>query len=312
MSAANTPPAGDSSEPIAPREDTRLTATTENTAKTDCPSTAPATVIKNLATEIGVFPGRTASDDTLSDLLSPSLALTLFTIFLKNYARWVRFDPESDPAVLLADVARSPLLLCACSLIAVRHTNEDLATSLAPKLHRCASTLVSAALLTSPQPIEFFKAAVILSMWSTTVDQVPFSMDSWLLSGFALQHCQSTALFEDVTNPTRPARFTESNGDYWCIWNFLCMVHLQYCVGMSRRPILQSWQIERCRAVVDSGRATNHEQRMVAEVFLYATLSRHSSPESVDVLRALAALRDWKRDWGFLLGTYIYKFVSSS
>ena len=243
--------------------------------------------------------------------------------FLKHYSRWVRFDPMSDPNIVLAKVVKSPLLLCACSLIAVRHTNEDLASELAPKLYSCASNLVSAAILTSPQPIEFFQAAVILCLWSTTVDQVPFSIDSWLLSGFAIQHCQaSSGLFdENITSPSPTSTsgdqplllFNKSNADYWYIWNHLCMVHLQYCVGTNRRPILQPRQIEKCRAIAHSDHdhtAGNYELRMVAEICLYSTLSDHSSypskskagSGSVNLLKAVAALQDWKKEWGFLLG----------
>ena len=68
--------------------------------------------------------------------------------------------------------------------------------------------------------------------------------------------------------------------------------------------MLQPWQIERCRAVVGSDYATNYELRMVAEVFLYYTLSEHSFSNSVDLLKSIAALQNWKREWQFLIGIH--------
>jgi hypothetical protein len=113
-------------------------------------------------------------------------------------------------------------------LIAVRHTTQELALRLAPQLFERAKALISTTLLTVPQSMEFFQASLILSMWSTTVGQVPLSIDSWLLSGFALQHCLSSRLFEHIARAGHPSSCTKRELDQWCIWNHLCLVHLQY------------------------------------------------------------------------------------
>jgi hypothetical protein len=113
-------------------------------------------------------------------------------------------------------------------LIAVRHTTQDLAAQLGPPLFEKAKSLLSAALLTSPQPVEFFQAALILCMWSTTVGQVPLSIDSWLLSGFALQHAFSSSVFDSISASRSLAGQSRRNLEIRCIWNHLCLVHLQY------------------------------------------------------------------------------------
>ncbi|OGM48020.1 hypothetical protein ABOM_002670 [Aspergillus bombycis] len=270
--------------------------------KSDYPSAPPVMVIRDLASDAGVkSPDANSHDSVLDGLISADLALNLITIFLEHYGRWVLFDPESDPKVLLGKVNRSPLLFSACCLIAVRHTTESLATTLAPKLYQSARSLVSTALLVSPQPIEFFQAAIVLSLWSTTVGQVPLSIDSWLLSGFALQHCQSSLLFDAVNTANAPTELTKTALDNWCIWNHLCLAHLQYCVGTSRRSMLQASQIPKCRAIVGSDHATNYELRMVAEIHLYWTLYKHTSSESIDLLKSMASLQDWKKEWQSML-----------
>lgn len=230
------------------------------------------------------------------------ISLTWFR-FLEYYGRWVLFDPECEPSELLRQVKRSTLLFCACCLIAVRHTSEELAANLAPQLYEYARSLASTTLLVAPQPIEFFQATLILSMWSTTVGQVPLSIDSWLLSGFALQHAQSSPLFTTVTTQSPPPnRLDEETMDNCYLWNHLCLAHMHYCVGTSRRSMLQPWQIERCRAIIASDHAINFEVRMVAEIHLYWTVYEHLIHESVDLLKSVAALQTWRRKWEFVLG----------
>ncbi|KAJ5972852.1 uncharacterized protein N7479_002770 [Penicillium vulpinum] len=276
-------------------------------------SAAPIMVIRDLATDSGIKPMSDTKSlgAALDDLIPPDLALALITIFLEHYGRWVLFNPQCDPSELLRRVKKSSLLFCACSLIAVRHTSEELAASLAPKLYEYARSLVSTTLLVAPQPIEFFQATLILSMWSTTVGQVPLSIDSWLLSGFALQHSHSSPLFTDVTTQSHPPnKLDEETMDNCYLWNHLCLAHIHYCVGTSRRSMLQPWQIERCRAIIVSDHAINFEVRMVAEIYLYWTVYEHLIQESVDLLKSVAALQTWRRKWELVLEQPRSQFLS--
>lgn len=68
--------------------------------------------------------------------------------------------------------------------------------------------------------------------------------------------------------------------------------------------MLQTWQIERCRVIIDSYHATNFEVRMVAEIHLYWTVYAHLIEESIDLLKSVAALQTWKRKWAFVLGIW--------
>jgi hypothetical protein len=129
---------------------------------------------------------------------------------------------------MLSELRKSNLLLCAICLIAVRHSSLELATRIAPTLFERAKAELSRALLMAPQTLQYFQATLILCMWSTTAGQVPLSIDSWLLSGFALQHCLSSNVFKPIT--TRRGRAPGSSRqlfNLWSIWNHLCLVHLQ-------------------------------------------------------------------------------------
>lgn len=100
---------------------------------------------------------------------------------------------------------------------------------LAAQLFQEAKALLSSTLLNIPQSIEFFQAAVILSMWSTTIGQTPLSIDSWLLSGFALQQTLASEIFTPVVDFKHSGSLSKSELDRRRLWNHLCLVHLQ-CV----------------------------------------------------------------------------------
>lgn len=66
-------------------------------------------------------PSMSPSDDIIvKGLVTPQEAYVLLGLFQEHYARWVSFDKTSATAVLLESVRKSPLLLTACCLIAVR------------------------------------------------------------------------------------------------------------------------------------------------------------------------------------------------
>ena len=138
----------------------------------------------------------------------------------------MNFDESLSTGQLFLQVARSPLLLCSICLIAVRHTTEELATALAPGLLKEAQSLISKALLTVADSVEFFQSCLILSLWSTTIGQVPLSMDGWLLTSYAIQQAQASPVFENVFDTT-PAQLTRDILNRWRIWNHLCLAHLQ-------------------------------------------------------------------------------------
>jgi hypothetical protein len=197
---------------------------------------APLFVLRDVTAQSGFRPAdRTAtntpsrglSDDIiLKGLISEQDALALLSLFQEHYGRWVSFSMLIPTSMLLEDVRKSPLLLCACCLIAVRHTRQDLATQLAPVLFKEAKTLLSVAMLSVPQPIEFFQASLVLGMWSTTIGQTPLTIDSWLLSGFALQHSIASGIFHS-TGQARRTPQDKRGLDHLCVWNHLCLVHLQ-------------------------------------------------------------------------------------
>jgi hypothetical protein len=241
--------------PAISSRELRFTSTPAEDAPLSNLSPAPVFVIRDAAREVGagqhdqqtanspanrklpdiIDNGLLGSEDASALLALFVLFLFSFSVyrlsshrFLEHYGRWVVFMETTSPDALLAEVRKSPLLLCACCLIAVRHTTQEHASRLAPRLFQEVKSLLSTALLVVPQSIEFFQAALIMSLWSTTIGQALLSIDSWILSGFALQHCLSSDLFVPITTVPRSAALSRPEIDRWFIWNHLCLVHLQY------------------------------------------------------------------------------------
>lgn len=75
--------------------------------------------------------------------------------------------------------------------------------------------------------MEFFQAVLILGLWSTTIGQVPMSVDSWLLTGYALQQAMASPKFVEVFQSSSDNLAATCRIDAWCLWNHLCLAHLQ-------------------------------------------------------------------------------------
>ncbi|KAF2098421.1 hypothetical protein NA57DRAFT_75668 [Rhizodiscina lignyota] len=272
---------------------------------------APVILLRDVASEVGLSPddrriekfsrNQERRDILSSGLLKTEEAIPLIALFQEHYGRWVSFDTATRPEMLLHQLRSSPLLLAACCLIAIRHTNMELAGRLADPLFQEVKSLLTGTILSVPQSVEFFQASVVLSFWSTTIGQSPLSLDSWLLSGFALQHGFASAVFSLSAEGTIGGR-PKSKGelDRLCIWNHLCLSHLHYCVGTRRTAVLQRSHVDRCRWILDSDHATNFECRIIAEIYLYWTIYEHCYSYPVDLPKIQAALRAWKLDWEYL------------
>lgn len=147
--------------------------------------------------------------------------------FQIHYGRWVAFDDSLSTEQLLPHVRRSPLLLCSICLVAVRQANQQLATTLASVLFEEAKKLLLSSLLEFPQRLEFFQATLLLTLWSTTIGQVPLSLDSWLMSGYALQQSSANSLFTnfDLGDSHTPKGNDNLRAQF--VRNHLCIAHLQ-------------------------------------------------------------------------------------
>jgi len=86
-----------------------------------------------------------------------------------------------------------------------------------------------------------------------------------------------------------------------------------YCVGTRRPCILEQELIDRCRAIlhVEGNTPSNHDQRMVAEIFLYYKLYRLLQRVGMERRGSLVMatednveLQAWRDEWDYLFRIY--------
>lgn len=267
---------------------------------------APVVLLRDVAEEVGRSPehGRVASarstgrNDIISrGIITYETALPLVAIYQEHYGRWVALSPDEPLGDVVDHLRESPLLFCASCLIAVRHMDALLAAKLAEPLFAETKRLLADAMLTVPQAFEFFKATVILSYWSTTIGSTPLSLDSWLISGIALQQCLASAFPSKPGNASQEIAMDRQTLDRRCVWNHICLAHLHYAVGTRRTSILDHKQIEQARLILGVDGVTEFEIRIVAEIELYWVVYEHCCTRNVDLPRAQAALRAWRNEW---------------
>ncbi|KPI35775.1 putative transcriptional regulatory protein [Cyphellophora attinorum] len=267
---------------------------------------APVFMIRDAATGIGLeSPSATQATPAHShgvlELagISRQDALSMVSMFAYHYGRWVRFDESANPEHLLADLQNTPLLLCSVLLIAVRHISSTSATTSASVLLNEAQSLLASSLLGVAADLSFFRSALILSLWSTTVGQAPLTMDGWLLTAYALQQASVSSVFGSFTRKA-PTYLDGDELDAWYIWNHLCLAHLQYCIGMQRKPAIAYTQIKQHVRLFDkiqSSLRTNFEERMLAEIELYWIIYDQSSSRTTDRREAERTLQNWRKEW---------------
>ncbi|KAJ6007259.1 hypothetical protein N7540_011235 [Penicillium herquei] len=248
---------------------------------------APIILIRGVADDAGVssqeqpdYQSNCSSDVISAGLITIPTAHSLLKIFQVNYGRWVRFPEDLSTEALLTQVRNSPLLLCSVLLIAVRHSKQALEDGLAPRLFYNAKKLLQQAVLKVPQSIEYFQATLILSLWSTTIGQLPLSIDSWLVTGYAIQQGLVSPCFSELSRKRLDWELEKPQVDALCLWNHLCVAHLQYCVGTRRQAMLNQKHIDACQEVFEHGSLTNYEARMVAEVKLYWVIYEKCCPQN--------------------------------
>lgn len=236
-------------------------------------------------------------------LVTKEEAAYLLHLFRSYYERWIAFgEPEDGDSQVNT---YSPLLLCACCLIAVRHSTSHKARETAAVLFDEAKALLSEALLQTPQQLDFFRAVLVLSLWSTTVGQQPLSIDSWLITGFAIQHGSAGAIFRGPRLPVGKA----------LLWTRLCLAHLHSCITMRRNSIIRRADVEPIRRLIATESLSNYDTRMIAELNLYWIIYEHYVPASafpagIDLPKAQDALAAWRREWAFLFDEPRSQFIS--
>lgn len=236
-------------------------------------------------------------------LITKSEANVLLTTFQLYYARWIGLEETER---ITTESIRSPLLLCVCCLIV------DSTSPTAHDLFHEAKGMLGESSLHVQSSIEFFQAVIILALWSTSLGQRLLSIDSWMITGVALQQTEVSHAFKSITAVQVDGGHDMSRRHMLAVWNHLCLAHLHACVSMRRKSMVTRADIEKSRQILQGGEATHFQTRMVAELFLYITIYEQCIVKRVNLHQAKAALLSWKEEWAFLFDQPRRQFLQTS
>ncbi|GAB1726283.1 hypothetical protein NU195Hw_g4532t1 [Hortaea werneckii] len=264
---------------------------------------APLEVLRDAAFETAE---QSLQDSAPRVLANETEANMLLSTFRTHYGRWIGIK-ETGEEIWDINTVRHPLLFTSCCLIATRHSSEPHPHPEANRLFLQAKDELSGSLLEIRQPLAFFQAVLILSLWSTTAGQKPLSLDSWLITGYALQHSLASAIFQGRDDRMASGQFAASS-----VRNHLCLSHLHACISTRRTAVITSSDVENGRRLLSCPSSSNFETRMVAELALYWILYEHGINGTLYLPRAQAALHEWKREWARLFDQPRHQFLLMS
>lgn len=234
-------------------------------------------------------------------LLSERQALTLQELFFQRVGPWIGVSNWS--AISEArDVRRiSPLLFAAICLQGGRLDASFCNSTQHDQLYEHVRSLTGRELLISPLPIESVCALLILAIWSTSPKEKAEFIDSWLMSGYAVQQAKLSINFTSLLKNLNERRANHIDQRKLRLWNIICLCHLQFAVGTGRPSVIALEYLEHCPAILNTIEATIYDGITVATLTLFAIvqdLLKHNSPTEE---HSRKALKSWTNKWGYLL-----------
>ncbi|OIW35714.1 hypothetical protein CONLIGDRAFT_690403 [Coniochaeta ligniaria NRRL 30616] len=268
--------------------------------------TRPVLLVRNLQTQF-FGPKRDFSDEQLAvgsvvsaGIISPSLAQSLVRIWIKHNGLWISVASVQD---IPPDIEqRHPLLFSTVCLLAARHVPR-VAKETVHDMYMRVRRLASSVVFKAPYlDYEDLQALTLLSMFTPTI-QTAMPIDSWMVSGIALNH--ATLAFGFTSPEPVPADGTEEQLRRLRILNALCLTNIQFSIGNGRPCMVQPRFVEQCSRIVDFPDARTTDGKLYAEVLLYAkTESILSNGPSTrwkqpNVL-VVPELAEFQSEWGHL------------
>lgn len=244
---------------------------------------------------------RNSKDVVELGLLSERQAHTLQELFFQRVGPWI--GVSNWTAISEArDVRRiSPLLFAAICLQGARLDPSFCNTVQHDQLYEHVRTLTGRELLISPLPLESVCALLILAIWSTSPKEKAEFIDSWLMSGYAVQQAKLSINFTSLLKNLNEGRADHVDQRRLRLWNMICLCHLQFAVGTGRPSVIAPEYLEHCPAILNTIEATIYDGISVATLQLFAIVQELLKHNSLSEEHSRRALKSWTNKWGHLL-----------
>lgn len=264
---------------------------------------APVNLIRNRFSALSGLArlARNSKDVVELGLLSERQALTLQELFFSRVGPWI--GVSSWNAISEArDVRRiSPLLFAAICLQGCRLDPSFCNSPQHDQLYEHVRTLTGRELLISPLPIESVCALLILAIWSTSPKDKAEFIDSWLMSGYAVQQAKLSINFTGLLKNLNEGKADHIDQRRLRLWNMICLCHLQFAVGTGRPSVIAPEYLEHCPAILNTIEATIYDGISVATLQLFAIVQELLKHNNLTEEHSRRHLKSWTTKWGHLL-----------
>lgn len=275
----------------------------EPTAADRNTTSAPVNLIRNRFSALSgqARLARNSKDVVELGLLSERQALQLQELFFQRVGPWIgvtNWDAISEAR----DVRRiSPLLFAAICLQGGRLDPSFCNSAQHDQLYEHVRALTGRELLISPLPLESVCALLILAIWSTSPKEKAEFIDSWLMSGYAVQSAMLTINFTALLKNLNDGKADHIDQRKLKLWNMICLCHLQFAVGTGRPSVIAPEYLEHCPAILNTIEATIYDRISVATLTLFAVVQDLLKHNSLTEEHSRKHLKTWTNKWGYLL-----------
>ncbi|VEU23372.1 DEKNAAC104572 [Brettanomyces naardenensis] len=246
-------------------------------------------------------------------ILDREESLKLLEIFRDRYGRWISFPDSFSSEKLLESIEeRCPLLLTVACCLSVRYSAPALKQSCYLKLLKTIKLDLERTLLNPPLCLEYLQSIVILSIYGTSLSELPESdlcFDSWELSSFGIgvllkmnRYGLLNRLYD--INAVEP-EFNELTA--YRLWNTLVLVQLAYCLLFGRKSNY-SLDLLMPKEVSEFGLSTKFDYRIISEALIYVANYRFSVLNG-SVARAEEDIEAWMHRWNYMFGKPLNQFI---
>lgn len=288
-------------------------STSEDRADEDLPAgsaaadrnttSAPVTLIRNRFSAVSGLArlSRDTKDIVELGLLSERQASHLQELFFQKVGPWIGI-PNWNAISEARDVRRiSPLLFATICLQGGRLDPSFCNSSQHDQLYEHVRALTGRELLISPLPLESVCALLIVGVWSTSPKEKAEFIDSWLMSGYAIQQAMLCINFTALLKRVNEGESDHVDQRKLRLWNMICLCHLQFAVGTGRPSVIAPEYLEHCSAILDTTQATVYDSISVATLQLFAIAQNLLKHSNLTEEHSRRHIRAWTSKWGHIL-----------
>ncbi|KAL4891025.1 hypothetical protein BDV59DRAFT_194494 [Aspergillus ambiguus] len=259
----------------------------------------PAHIVHELQTDIFGEPEYLPLETPCGgNVIDPKLSSKLMQIFLGHFGPWVSIYNVSD----VYNETKQPesLLYYTSCLLASRYMPGVASPVVQAMYFQIRQKMAGDILGRLPLKFEVLQAITLLCLWPTNSVQNGSPMDSWVLSGIAIDH--ALVSFQFLENPPYEHIVDNDIVPRLRLWNSLCLARIQSAIANARPFHIPQRYLSHCFHLLEHPAATYEDRKVVAEIQLYLItlqLQRNYRRMRFPCIE-YEEIERWKLDWAHL------------